>query len=213
MTNAPHIAKTAQELKPCPFCSGKPRDSLLPIIYAARPPNSRKTKLSRICSKCGARGPSKVLPSEADIAWDTRTLPDAGENERELKAELAKLEKLVYVPGLWKCAKCNFNLVQANLHAHTGQVSARNEPGDKCPNCDVPLWRVTERQAGNDMADRAEEQMHRAVNAEIQRDELLTALKNIAFAKSFIVNNKPHKLVEIALAALAKITPPLKEEG
>lgn len=73
-----------------------------------------------------------------------------------LRERLVKLEALVYVPGLWRCAKCSFQLQQMNLHVSTGNVSARNEPGDKCPNCDVPLWRVTEREAGNQMCDRLE---------------------------------------------------------
>jgi uncharacterized protein with PIN domain len=80
--------------------------------------------------------------------------------------DFAELEKQVYVPGLWRCPKCEFQLVQANLYAATGAVSARDQPGDKCPNCNGPLWRVTERQAGNDMVKRCEEQMERAIKAE-----------------------------------------------
>lgn len=83
-----------------------------------------------------------------------------------LQAEVSCLEGLVYVPGLWRCAKCNFQLVQSNLNANTGAVTARDTPGDKCPNCNSPLWRVTERQAGNDMVDRCCEQMERAKAAE-----------------------------------------------
>lgn len=56
-------------------------------------------------------------------------------------------EDLVYVPGLWRCAKCKFELVQATLNARDGTVSARDTPGEKCPNCASPLWRVTERDA------------------------------------------------------------------
>lgn len=56
-------------------------------------------------------------------------------------------EDLVYVPGLWRCAKCKFELVQATLNAVDGTVSARDTPGEKCPNCQSPLWRVTERDA------------------------------------------------------------------
>lgn len=79
---------------------------------------------------------------------------------------IRELEKLVYVPGLWKCPKCNFQLMQASLNANNGSVTSMDKPGEKCPNCDSPLWRVTERQAGNDMVDRCEEQMNRAVAAE-----------------------------------------------
>lgn len=89
-----------------------------------------------------------------------------------LQAEASRLEGLVYVPGLWRCAKCNFQLVQSNLNANTGAVTARDTPGDKCPNCNSPLWRVTERQAGNDIVDRCCEQMGRAKAAE---SELATA--------------------------------------
>ena len=49
----------------------------------------------------------------------------------------------VFVPGQWRCAKCGFGLIQANLNARDGTVTARDEPGDKCPNDGAPLWRVT----------------------------------------------------------------------
>ncbi|MBX3504478.1 MAG: hypothetical protein KF895_03290 [Parvibaculum sp.] len=52
-------------------------------------------------------------------------------------------EALVYAPGLWKCAKCDFVLQQSNLNARDGTVTARDTPGDKCPNCNSPLWRVS----------------------------------------------------------------------
>lgn len=73
-----------------------------------------------------------------------------------LEKRIAELEALVYVPGLWRCAKCKFQLVQAVLNASTGTVHSHDKPGEKCPNCSGPLWRVTERQAGNDMVDRCE---------------------------------------------------------
>lgn len=63
-----------------------------------------------------------------------------------LEAENAALARKVYVPGLWRCPKCNFELLQSNLNAADGTVTARDTPGDKCPNCDGPLWRVTERE-------------------------------------------------------------------
>lgn len=81
-----------------------------------------------------------------------------------LEKRVRELEKLIYVPGLWSCAKCKFQLVQSSLNANDGTVTARDTPGDKCPNCNGPLWRVTERQAGNDMVDRCTEQ--RAGNKE-----------------------------------------------
>lgn len=61
-------------------------------------------------------------------------------------AEIARLEKLVYAPGIWSCPKCKFTLIQSNLNAADGTVTARDTPGDKCPNCDSPLWRVSWKQ-------------------------------------------------------------------
>ena len=90
-----------------------------------------------------------------------RSLSSRVETEKRAKEEAetenARLARLVYVPGQWRCAKCKFTLIQANLNANGGTVTARDQPGDKCPNCDSPLWRVTERDAGNEMIDRAEE--------------------------------------------------------
>ena len=82
------------------------------------------------------------------------------------RARVAALEEQVYVPGLWRCAKCKFTLMQATLRASDGAVGSRDATGDKCPNCNTGLWRVTERDAGNDLVDRCDEQMQRAVTAE-----------------------------------------------
>ena len=49
----------------------------------------------------------------------------------------------IHVPGLWRCAKCGLQLLQSNLNSGDGTVTARDQAGDKCPNDDAPLWRVT----------------------------------------------------------------------
>jgi hypothetical protein len=67
-----------------------------------------------------------------------------------LKAEVTRLEKLVYVPGVWKCAKCGYGLVSTNLHPDSGRFSANNSP-QQCPNGCGPMWRKTERDAGNEL--------------------------------------------------------------
>lgn len=84
------------------------------------------------------------------------------------------LERQVYVPGLWRCPKCEFRLCQATLYAATGTVGARDEPGDKCPHCNGPLWRVSERQAGNERGKRCKQELERAwmLDAVIEKQAL-----------------------------------------
>lgn len=90
---------------------------------------------------------------------------------------LRTLDRLAHVPGLTKCSKCGFSLLSNNLHAETGQVSARDEPSI-CPNDGSPMRRVTERQAGNDLLDRWDREMpvwHDAGTTSVSRIEELLA--------------------------------------
>lgn len=72
-----------------------------------------------------------------------------------LKARIVELEAQVFVPGLHRCAKCGCKTVCNTLNAVTGTIRADSKPQD-CPNGCGPMWPVTEREAGNDMADRLE---------------------------------------------------------
>lgn len=83
----------------------------------------------------------------------------------EAKRECERLEKLVYVPGLLKCAKCGCSVISTNLHYPSGDFSADSSPKE-CPNGCGPMWPVTERAAGNEMVDRCEAQQCRAEQAE-----------------------------------------------
>jgi rubrerythrin len=85
---------------------------------------------------------------DPDINWQSRA--EAAEDR------VRALEALVYAPGRWRCAKCKFTLLQSNLNANTGTVTSRDAPGDKCPNCDAPLWRVSWKQEAEDNLDIAE---------------------------------------------------------
>lgn len=82
-----------------------------------------------------------------------------------LDARVRELEALVYVPGLWRCAKCECQLVSTNMHAYTGAMSADNSP-QVCPNNCGPMWRVTEREAGNRLIDQQDKLAERATAAE-----------------------------------------------
>lgn len=72
-------------------------------------------------------------------------------------------DPMVHVPGLWRCAKCDFTLMQSNLNARDGTVSARDQAGDRCQNCDAPLWRVTWKEQAQELMRRCEE-MHMLIN-------------------------------------------------
>ena len=73
---------------------------------------------------------------------------------KQMRGDIERLERLVYVPGLWSCPKCKLKLVSNTMHAGTGLMSANNDP-QQCANGCGPMWRVTERDAGNDLCDRA----------------------------------------------------------
>lgn len=90
-------------------------------------------------------------------------IPRLGKDERQCEVyifsrsdwqqtveELQRLESLVYVPGLWRCPKCQFQLISTDIDASTGAMRANNIQPSHCPNCpNVWLQRVTEREAGN----------------------------------------------------------------
>lgn len=59
---------------------------------------------------------------------------------------LLKDSEHIFVPGIWRCAKCQFTLAQSSLNASDGTVTARENPGEHCPNDASPMWRVTWKQ-------------------------------------------------------------------
>lgn len=103
-------------------------------------------------------------------------LGDAAASLAAKDAEIERLRGEVYVPGSWHCAKCKFTLLQSNLNARDGTVTPRDKPGDKCPNCNSPLWRATWKQDAFEMQERAVEQMERAKAAESRAEQAERAL-------------------------------------
>jgi hypothetical protein len=88
-------------------------------------------------------------------------------------------DALIYVPGVFRCPKCNFRLIQSNLNAQDGTVTPRDAPGDKCPNDGSPMWRVTYRDELAEAYRICEQQVARAVDAETRasaQDELVERL-------------------------------------
>lgn len=85
--------------------------------------------------------------------------------------EVERLRALVYVPELTKCARCGLSLVSSTMSAHTGNIRADRSPQD-CPNGCGPMWRITERDAGNDLCDRLDAAVIGAQAAEAKVKEL-----------------------------------------
>lgn len=73
-----------------------------------------------------------------------------------ISKERDDLARKVYVPGTWCCAKCGFVLLQSNLNMADGTVTARDEPGTKCPNDGSPMWRRSWQAYATDMANDVE---------------------------------------------------------
>lgn len=87
------------------------------------------------------------------------------ERRHEAEAEVSRLEALVYVPGVWRCPKCQLSLVSTILDASSGRIAANKEP-QRCPNDCGPMWRVTERDAGNRLVDDMDREVERRREAE-----------------------------------------------
>lgn len=102
-----------------------------------------------------------------------------------LMERIKVLEKLVYVPGMWKCAKCSLVVTSNYLHAETGNVSANNDP-QKCLNGCGPMWRVTERDSGNEMSERCWEEAKSSNNLRERIRVLEEALKFYASKRNYI---------------------------
>lgn len=87
---------------------------------------------------------------------------------RRLQAQTADLNKKVYQPGVFKCPKCNFQLVQKTLNAHSGNVTSRDDVGEKCPNDGSPMWRVSYQEDNAEAWKWGEAQFDRVQAAEAQ---------------------------------------------
>lgn len=144
-----------------------------------------ESALSQVCGACGHPWTGeKCGQADNDHPFQT-CYPVAAVNP--LAAECETLRAMVYVPGLWRCPKCEFQSLQSNLNASDGSITVRDQPGDKCPNCDVPLWRVSEREAGNRMVDRMEKVA--ANNAELRADIARANEQNELTHKAYVDEN------------------------
>lgn len=101
------------------------------------------------------RGEEEARKAYADVLAVVPSAEPLMADEELILSQLKripKLEDLVYVPGLWRCARCKCGVTSQILNVARGDVRANNEP-QQCPNGCGPMWRVTERDAGNELAD------------------------------------------------------------
>lgn len=118
------------------------------------------------------------MNSTQAAAGQLRALRERGGEQLPLEAELARLRALVYVPGVTKCAKCSLRLVSSVLDASSGRVGFDTSPQD-CPNGCGPMWRVTERDASNELCDRLEAAQGAQQVAEARLGAALKALEGL----------------------------------
>jgi hypothetical protein len=81
----------------------------------------------------------------------------------------------VHVPGVWRCAKCNFQLIQSTLNANSGAITARDEPSS-CPNDGSPMWRVTWKEHAEEAYQRYEERLEEFAASRARVEVLEAAL-------------------------------------
>lgn len=76
------------------------------------------------------------------------------------------------VPGVMRCAKCNFQLVRITLAVNVGKAIAGDSHTEPCPNGCGPLWPVTWEQYAGQMQEAAELMAERAIAAEKKLEAL-----------------------------------------
>nr|WP_279089138.1 hypothetical protein [Comamonas thiooxydans] len=105
--------------------------------------------------------PTESLLNEAIAAIDSVALPQTAPDKR---TDL--------VPGVMRCAKCEFQLVRQILAVNLGEVFAGDSKTEPCPNGCGPLWPVTWKQYAEQAMDAAETMADRAFAAEREVKQL-----------------------------------------
>lgn len=77
------------------------------------------------------------------------------------------------VPGVMRCAKCDFQLVRVTLAVNLGRAIAGSSDTEPCPNGCGPLWPVTWEQYARQMQDAADQMAERAIAAEKKLEALM----------------------------------------
>lgn len=124
-----------------------------------------------------------------DAAWKKHVeqlatgIREANERADAAEAECERLREQVYVPGIWKCAKCKLELMASVLAASSGSIHADNRP-QECPNNCGPMWRITERDRRKETQTLHEKEFMRAQAAESREREAYERAAQVLRAKA-----------------------------
>lgn len=94
-----------------------------------------------LCDKCE----KDYKPTESELNYFSMGVWQGIESEKAVQ------EAKQYVPGLFRCAKCDLSLVASTLYLKSGGVGPNNSP-QQCPNGCGPMWRVTWEQNSRELA-------------------------------------------------------------
>jgi hypothetical protein len=61
----------------------------------------------------------------------------------ECLEEISRLAGAVYVPGYWRCPKCEFRLTTSIFYAKTGNIGVDRKTPDPCPNDGTVMEPIT----------------------------------------------------------------------
>jgi len=86
------------------------------------------------------------------------------------------------VPGVMRCAKCDFQLHRSNLNMHAGTVTAGDSKTEPCPNGCGPLWPVTWKQNAEEGWSVAEKYFDEIESLTAKNDALVEALEGLVDA-------------------------------
>lgn len=147
-----------------------------------------------------------TLPTPANRSSESAAPePHAGAEDGE-RAEIERLAALVHVPGVWRCAKCQFTLIQSNLNSWDGTVTARDEAGDKCPNDGAPLWRVSYRDWAAEN-EKVWEEFHERELAEVRATAFAEGIEQAAQVAYSWWDGEPEEAEELREVIRALSTP------
>ncbi len=120
------------------------------------------------------------------------------------QALLAEEQAAKFVPGCWRCAKCNFELNKSVLYVKSGNIGPDLGKPEACPNDGEPMQRVTWKADAMRVAEVCTGQVERAVKAESQRDALVMAMNNILISSKWS-GTPPTAYAKIAREVLAAV--------